>query len=138
MPTLGTLLEELVEVQGGGTRVALLWTWWRSRRLLCFLHCIIYGGAGVGPVHHRGKTAVWHGKAKLSSILTVHYSQRLFNALFLPSLILVCRVPVIATVPLIQMKKISFYGTQYVNNTSYDKYMEIHIAKQRCKQLLTI
>lgn len=47
--TWSALLEELVEVQRGGSGVGLLGSGWRGGRLLCFLHRIFKRGAGVGP-----------------------------------------------------------------------------------------
>lgn len=47
--TWSALLEELVEVQRGGSGVGLLGSRRRGGRLLCFLHRIFKRRAGVGP-----------------------------------------------------------------------------------------
>lgn len=54
--TWNALLEELVEVQGGGSGVGLLGSGWRGGGLLCFLHGIFNRGAGVGPA---GEVTWW-------------------------------------------------------------------------------
>ncbi len=52
--TWSALLEELVEIQRGGSGVGFLGARGWCGRLLCFLHRIFKRSAGVGPGGHMG------------------------------------------------------------------------------------
>lgn len=82
--TWSALLEQLVEVQRGGSGVGLLGSWWRSGRLLCFLHGILKRSAGVGPEDDR---IMWMSSPGAQDLLLYHICRSHLGLV----LVLVCR-----------------------------------------------